>query len=273
MSELLLNNKLDGKYNGITENHLLAFRINEDLQREYNDEHLSVRCGPGSQKDSWWSSLFKPDDDVTEEDIKNNFWFKKTEVMADNIGYIRFDEFHHSKRAMETASKELEKVEECSALIIDLRTNYGGGPEMIQYFSSYFFKEGTLIFSRDSRIHRKNVKEWQALNEIPGKPFDENLPIYILTSSYTASAAESFIIAFKDYKRAVIVGETTRGSTHPSMVWPVNDKFNIQIPYAYSLSPVTKTDLEGVGIIPDINVSADEALDAAINDVVKKIKD
>ena len=69
----------------------------------------------------------------------------------------------------------------------------------------------------------------------------------------------------KHYQKATIVGESTRGAAH----WKVTFKFLLleifaEIPVAKSINPVTKRDWEGEGIKPDIEIPANEALDAAI---------
>jgi hypothetical protein len=45
----------------------------------------------------------------------------------------------------------------------------------------------------------------------------------------------------------------------------------MRVPSARTISPVSKTDWEGVGVIPDIKVPASQALEAACEDAAKKI--
>ena len=52
----------------------------------------------------------------------------------------------------------------------------------------------------------------------------------------------------------------------------INDRFWMRVPFARTISPVSKTDWEGVGVIPDIKVPADQALAAACKDAAKKIE-
>jgi hypothetical protein len=61
-------------------------------------------------------------------------------------------------------------------------------------------------------------------------------------------------------KRAVIVGEVTGGGAHPQMPFSIGQGFVASIPFARSYNPITKTDWEGTGVLPDIKVSADKAL-------------
>jgi hypothetical protein len=61
-------------------------------------------------------------------------------------------------------------------------------------------------------------------------------------------------------KRATIVGEVTGGGAHPTNPFSVGQGFIVQIPFAYSSNPVTKTNWEGTGVIPDFKVEAAKAL-------------
>lgn len=67
------------------------------------------------------------------------------------------------------------------------------------------------------------------------------------------------------------MGETTGGAAHPVTERVINDRFRMLVPYARAENPITKTNWEGVGVIPHIKVSATNALDAAREDAAKKI--
>jgi hypothetical protein len=43
----------------------------------------------------------------------------------------------------------------------------------------------------------------------------------------------------------------------------LGDHFALSLPWGKSINPVTGTNWEGVGVVPDVKVSADEALSAA----------
>ena len=68
----------------------------------------------------------------------------------------------------------------------------------------------------------------------PGRSFDTDVPVYVLTSSRTGSAAESFAYTLKSLDRATIVGEVTLGMAHPSREVVVNDYFRVLVPYLRS---------------------------------------
>jgi C-terminal processing protease CtpA/Prc len=65
-------------------------------------------------------------------------------------------------------------------------------------------------------------------------------------------------------KRATIVGETTAGAAHLTATSRIGAHLMIAVPIARPINPVTKTDWERVGVIPDVRVPADDALASAL---------
>ncbi|MCB2220612.1 MAG: S41 family peptidase [Bacteroidetes bacterium] len=251
-----------GRYNEITDGSVLSLRLTEDLWPLCHDKHLSVTYGRISEEDST---------SIPESDSSFNYGFRSSEIIENNIGYIRFDEFNGTDEAKAVAAKAFETVADCDALIFDLRYNTGGSPTLVQFIYCYLFDKPTFVGSRYNRILNDTIEFWTQ-TEIPGKPFDAHIPLYILTSSNTFSAAEELAYFLKDMKRAIIVGEITGGGAHPIIHISVNDYFGVRIPYARAISPVSKTDWEGIGVIPDIQVSMDDALEAASKDAIKNFK-
>ena len=60
------------------------------------------------------------------------------------------------------------------------------------------------------------------------------------------------------------IGEPTKGGAHSVDVFPVGGRFEFYIPTARAINPVTGSNWEGEGIIPDVLVPSESALDTAI---------
>ena len=108
----------------------------------------------------------------------------------------------------------------------------------------------------------RSAKDTTVYYADPAKADSLNLgmPVYILTSHKTFSAAEDFSYGMQQAKRARIVGEITGGGAHPQMPFSIGQGFVSAIPFARSYNPITKTDWEGTGVIPDVKVDAGKAL-------------
>jgi C-terminal processing protease CtpA/Prc len=65
-------------------------------------------------------------------------------------------------------------------------------------------------------------------------------------------------------KRAIIVGEVTAGGAHAGVWHQIDDHLGVLIPESRAVNPYGQADWEAVGIKPDINVAAADALKTAL---------
>jgi hypothetical protein len=68
-----------------------------------------------------------------------------------------------------------------------------------------------------------------------------------------------------------VVGEVTGGGAHPSRRVHLLERFTITLPTSRAFDPVTKLDWEGVGVKPDLDVPAGDALLAAQLDILAQL--
>ncbi|MCG3120544.1 MAG: hypothetical protein ALAOOOJD_03288 [bacterium] len=178
--------------------------------------------------------------------------------------------------ASEAAATAMNFLANTDALIIDLRRNGGGQPEMVALLSSYLFDKPTHLNDIYSRFDNRTQEYWTS-ETVAGKRYGESKPVYVLTSNRTFSGAEEFAYNLKNLKRATIVGETTGGGAHPVRPHRITDHFMIGVPFARAINPITKTNWEGTGVTPDIETTAEQALKvaqlAALKNLVAKTGD
>jgi hypothetical protein len=97
-----------------------------------------------------------------------------------------------------------------------------------------------------------------------------SVPVYVLTSSFTFSGAEEFAYNLKNLKRGTIVGEVTGGGAHPVQEHVFRSlSVAVNVPYGRAVNPISGTNWEGVGVEPDVKVSADRALLVARTEALK----
>lgn len=142
---------------------------------------------------------------------------------------------------------------------------------MVTMIASYLFDKPTHLIDIYNRKEDSTVQNW-TLSYLPGARLTTQ-PVFVLTAQRTFSGAEEFAFDLKNQKRATIVGETTGGGAHPVSGHPVADYFMLAVPFAKSLDPVTKTNWEGIGVEPDVKVSAADALDTAEKLALGKIQE
>ena len=97
--------------------------------------------------------------------------------------------------------------------------------------------------------------------------------VYVLTSGTTFSAGEEISYNLKAQGRAVLVGETTRGGAHPTEVFPITPTFEITVPVARAVNPVTGGNWEGTGVKPDVAIEAESALGKAHDLAIAAIRE
>lgn len=89
------------------------------------------------------------------------------------------------------------------------------------------------------------------------------VPVYILTSGRTGSAAEAFAYTMQSAKRAVVVGEASGGAANPGGQVPVGGGFAVFVSMGSPVNPITHRNWEGTGVAPDVAVPAALALTRA----------
>jgi hypothetical protein len=190
-----------------------------------------------------------------------NGGFREVKILEGNIGYIDMRAFLSPSIASSIADEGMKKLAGVQAVIIDLRRNGGGSPEMVQYLCSYFFDKKVHLNSLYYRTTNQTTDYWTI--DVKGKKMPK-VPLFILTSNFTFSGAEEFCYNMQTRKRATLIGETTGGGANPGGSFSVNDSFSIFIPTGRAINPVTGTNWEGVGVVPEIKTASEDALDKAL---------
>jgi C-terminal processing protease CtpA/Prc len=257
MNELIKRKIKSGAYDAITSPNAFASALERDLRFVQNDRHIRVRYSP--ERVAAMQAPRQPEEEGGEP---KNYGFEEVLVLEGNIGYLDLRGFAGIGRAEETARKAMDVLIQTDAIIFDLRQNGGGSPSMIRFISSYLFGDepvhlNTFYWRPDDRYE----ESWTMPNEVSAhKP---NIPVFVLTSDYTFSAAEEFTYNLKNLKRATIIGETTGGGAHPGGPMVINQGFIVNVPQGRAINPITKTNWEGVGIEPNVKVSSEKALEVA----------
>jgi hypothetical protein len=264
-----LNN---GRYDDVKNVPEFCRRLTHDLREIYNDRHLEVVP---------YQDELKGREDANFEDVfmerlpiwkKKNFGFRKVELMDGNIGYIDLRFFGDAQYAAPTAIAALNLVAYCDALIIDLRANNGGQPSMEQLICSYLFDEPTYIGGFYLR-EEDSIQQFWTQAYVSG-PRLTDVPVYVLVSNHTFSAAEGFAYSLQQRQRAKIIGETTAGGAQPQRPYYFpNEAITVHVPYGRAVTPPRNDNWEGRGVTPDVPVPANEALEVARIEAIKEMLD
>lgn len=271
MSDFLKQQHQSNIFSSITNPNQFANEIQKTLRSVNNDNHLRIEYNPRLEKDLIkFLSNKKGSAEVLADDLKKeekkNFYFKKVEILPSNIGYIEFTNFAApSPTARKTVHSAMQFISHTDGLIIDLRNNFGGNSEMSGEILSYFFPAKTYTGKTYNRIENKWSDSYIENKKEITTGLKLGMPIYILISNRTFSAAESFAYTLQSMKKAVIIGNASRGGAHATRSFSLGNGFVAFIPYSRGENVVTKTDWEGVGVIPDIRTEDHNGILSAQN--------
>lgn len=260
-----------GAYDGITRGADLARILSAHLREVSKDTHILVSYSPEKRpKRPAAKSTAEEQAKRKKQAAAANFGFKRVERLAGNVGYLELDGFWRPAEAAEAAAAAMTFLTNTEALIIDLRSNGGGNPGTVALLSSYFLGEEPVhLWDEHSRPGAVTCPVW-SLPHVTGKRY-LGKDVFLLTSRGTYSAAEGFAYTLKNLKRATIIGEATGGGAHPGDTQLVDEHFTVFVPTGRVVSPVTKTDWEGSGVKPDVQVPAQLALATAHIEALKRL--
>jgi hypothetical protein len=190
----------------------------------------------------------KMEEHIRSANVMQKCSFEKLELHPGNIGYVKLDWFPDPASCREIAEAVMQHLNETDAVIFDLRDCTGGYPEMVRWMAGWLFDHPVAWYNPRATSAAESVTD----SPVPGSRLAHK-PIFVLTSSRTFSGAEHFTYDLKQLKRATIVGEITSGASHGRPNAPVSQIANTG----------TKPVWEGVGVQPDVQVKAADALASA----------
>jgi hypothetical protein len=158
----------------------------------------------------------------------------------------------------------MQSVGDARGLVLDVRECRGGAPSAVCVVLTYLLGPElhlTDMLTRDPTA----LRQLWTLPWVPGTSVPADVPVAVLTSGATFSGAEDLAYTLQAHRRAVVVGETTRGGAHPREGFRLSDHLEATIPVARAVNKITGGNWEGVGVLPDVDVPATEALDAAVS--------
>ena len=284
-----------GAFDGFATGHSFAERVTATLRRISNDRHLGLHFGGESAADGPTLRRVPPPSGATQTGPATQrprpsqsapptprpdpsaaaastprrvrvadtgeYGFGRTEILPGNIGYLEVPGFSGDPEAVAVADSIMKMFANVKALIIDVGQNRGGGPEMVRYLSSYLFDKPTHLVSTFARGMDGPRERW-TLEQVAGKRLTD-IPVYVLTSRRTISAAESFAFGLRVNNRITIVGERTGGGGHFGGFVKLPHGFRVFLPRGRTYDPKTNQGWEAEGLKPDVEVQYEDALRTA----------
>jgi hypothetical protein len=242
----------------------LATAVTADLQSVNGDKHLRL-----IHHDEALPQRVPGDD--AEEFAAMARWAAQTcggvacaRRLAGNVGYLDLQPvLFPAVIGGEITTAAMTLLAATDALIIDLRHCLGGEPATVSFLISYLWDhEPTQLTGLRERDDGQVMQAW-TLPYVPGRRLGKAKPVYVLTSATTFSGGEQLSYDLQQLGRATVVGERTRGGARAREGFRVHPHLEATISVAEAVHPKTGGNWEGTGVAPDIQATAEQALDTA----------
>jgi C-terminal processing protease CtpA/Prc len=255
VSQVLLQQEQSGALSDVTTQEQFVEKVGALIRQHSGDGHLNLALIAAQGGVS--HRLIE-----TEARKINNFAFEQARILSGNIGYLKLYKFWQAEEAHKIGHAALVFLSHSDHIVLDLRDSGGGSPQLVQYLISHFVPEGTLLWDLQDRDGK--ITEQVRSLAVPDSKLLKTKPLYILQSDGLVSAGEFFSYTLQQLGRAVVIGETSVGLAHYTGAAQVNDWLFVRIPMYRPVNPITGTNFEGVGVEPNIIVTAEMALYTAL---------
>lgn len=251
----------EGRYPGVDEPTRLAELVTTDLQSRNGDKHLRLLFHEEelaelpSREQAF--ARFRRD---AARDLNG---LRRIERLDGNIALVEVELFYPTEIAGDAIAAAMTVVADAAALIVDLRHCRGGAPETVALTCGYLFGDEPVHLNDMYQREGDRISQSWTPAYLPGRRFGPDKPVCVLISADTFSAGEELAYDLQQLGRATLVGETSRGGANPRRGFWVHPHLELSVPTGRAINPISGTNWEGVGVVPDVAVAADRALAAA----------
>lgn len=218
-----------------------------------------------------------PDADYADAARRGNYGVRALETLPGNLGYLDLRELPDldfadaadpARRALDAA---LALLAGSDAVILDLRGNGGGAPASVGYLVSAFTAREAPIYNT---FRWREGGRLRSESEAPRQWYPQprlDVPLYVLTSARTGSAAEALAYTLQAARRATVIGEASGGAANPGGEFALPAGYRVFVATGSPTNPITGGNWEGRGVQPDLAVDAAQALATARGRALERI--
>ena len=247
-----------GAYDAFASADDLAARITDDLRAVSKDRHMMLE-----HFDEPPPPMGMP--------ASADHGIHRGDSTSAGVAVVVIDAFEPASTSRGAIAGVMSSVADASALVIDLREDHGGDPDTVALVASYLFDDAPVHLNDMFWHDDGSTQQFWTSPSVAGRRFGGKKPVFVLTSEQTFSAAEELAYDLQCLRRAVIVGATTKGGAHPVFVQALDGGFSLRVPTGRAINPITHTDWEGTGVVPDVPAASADALRVALELAASKI--
>ncbi|MCI8367259.1 MAG: peptidase [Eggerthellaceae bacterium] len=182
--------------------------------------------------------------------------------LRDNVGVIRVRQITANSTDLVRSAIESLSSQGAAGFVLDLRNNPGGYLSQAVDIASLLLKSGVVV--------EVQTNEGSSTKKVTGTTLTD-APVCVMVDEYTSAAAEVLAAALQDNQRAQVVGQTSAGKGSVQVTRELAWGGAVRYTAAYYLTPLGHQ-ISGVGVVPDIMVSANESMDNQIIVAVDSVR-
>lgn len=243
------------------------FSIMDEALTLLQDAHVNIYAPIGTGGNTHYFSKYPTNAIVAEAggsyfDYYNNEkrGFEYGKLTDTNFAYLRIKTFEGEKRDFEAIDGVLMDLDWSSALIIDVRSNFGGSISNAELVASRFSDSSQLAYEyrvRNGPDHNDFTHWRKVYSAKPDKKIWNNRPVMILTNRSSFSATEWFVLLMKLQSEVTIVGDTTGGGGAVPITRELPNGWILRVSNTQTRLPSGQV-FQGTGIYPDVPVTIEK---------------
>ncbi|MBA4336526.1 S41 family peptidase [bacterium] len=178
------------------------------------------------------------------------------ELLEEGLAYISINQFSDDTSSEFDNAVQKLLLDNPKGLIVDLRYNGGGYLDISVEILSQLIKGEEIAVQIQTREQDENEMLY-----LSGDGKLSEIPLVVLVNNGSASASEIMAGAIQDYKRGLVIGETTYGKGSVQEVIYLEDGSSLRMSIAHWLTPNGRS-IQEVGITPDriIELTSEDAV-------------
>lgn len=254
--------------------YAMRFPLDTDVEIVYRNP------GAASEQTAQFKADFDPDsfNFWLEEDGRDGFELPvEFDVLDEDVGYVRIYSFSDNDlltvQLWERMIREM-KENDIPAIIVDMRQNGGGRGSLADNLAAYFFDDeyalgNVAAYDKDRGEFYMDPDNEDHFILPPDEALLYKGDVAVLVGPSCASACEFFSFDMTINDRATIVGQYPTaglGGSVDEVAMPEDEMFRFT--QGRAVGPDGQIHIEGIGVVPDIDVPVDEAAVLGDDDVI-----
>jgi len=172
------------------------------------------------------------------------------------LGYLKIKTFEGDNALFAAIDTIIPLFQSTKGLIIDVRGNLGGKISNCNTVAQHLTQTSILTCRSRSRngASLDSFTPWQDVYVSPASGIIYSKPMIILTSRFTFSASERFVLTAHALKQTIVVGDTTTGGSGIPVVCELSNGWILRTSNTQT-ELLSGEDFQGKGIAPDITIT------------------